>query len=316
MENTTLPDDNTLNSEVAAVRSFNRFFTRKLGVLRTGHLDSPWSLTEVRILYELLHRERTRAPELRRALDMDPGQLSRVLSKLEGDGLLTRSPSPDDARSQEVVLTTAGSRAAATLDGRSNAQIRELIGHLSVDGRRRLVSAMTAVRQLLEEPEERQAPTVVLRPLRSGDAGWVIERHGALYFEEYGWDETFEALVAEIAADYLRSRDPRTEYAWIAEVDGERAGCVFCARKDETTAKLRLLLVEPTARGLGIGGRLVEECLSFARSAGYARMTLWTNDCLTAARRIYQRAGFQLVHAEKHRSFGHELVGQTWERDL
>ncbi len=316
MDTKSTAANDTLRSEVATVRSFNRFFTRTLGVLRTGHLDSPWSLTEARILYELLHRADCRAPVLRRALDMDAGQLSRVLTKLESDGLLTRSPAPDDARSQLVTLTEAGARAAAMLDDRSTTRIRDLIAPLSTEGRRRLVSAMTTVRHLLEDPGERPTPTIVLRPLRAGDMGWVVERHGAVYFEEYGWDARFEALVAEVGAEYLRSHDPNAECAWVAEVDGERAGFVCCARQDTTTAKLRLLLVEPTARGLGIGGRLVEECLTFARSVGYTRMTLWTNDCLDAARRIYQRTGFHVVHTAPHTHFGPELVGETWQRDL
>ncbi|WP_046468865.1 bifunctional helix-turn-helix transcriptional regulator/GNAT family N-acetyltransferase [Allosalinactinospora lopnorensis] len=302
--------------DVAAVRSFNRFFTRRVGVLRTGLLDSPWSLTEVRILYELLRREHAQAAELRRELAMDAGQLSRVLAKLEDNGLLTRSPSPEDGRRQVITLTAAGGRAASILDDRSSAQIRALVRHLSAGERRRLVAAMTTVRHLMEDPGERRPSTVVLRPLRPGDLGWVVERHGALYAEEYGWDQTFEALVAGIAADYGRSHDPRTESAWIAEVDGERVGSVFCTREGEAVAKLRLLLVEPSARGHGIGRRLVDECLSFARSAGYARMTLWTNNCLDAARHIYRRTGFRPVRSEKHHSFGRDLVGEVWERDL
>lgn len=309
-------DEFTSAGEVAALRAFNRFYTREIGLLQTGHLDSPWTLTESRILYELAQDDRREVVELRRALDIDPGQLSRVLGRLEEGGLLTRAASPDDGRRQVAALTTAGSRAAALLDDRSNAAMRSRLDHLRPPERRRLFAAMDTVRRLLDDGPPESPDTVLLRPLRPGDLGWVVERHGALYAAEYGWDRTYEALVAGIVADYGRTCDPRWENAWIAELGGERVGSVFCVRVDDRTAKLRLLLVEPAARGHRIGSRLVDECMAFARSAGYRRMTLWTNDVLTSARHIYQRAGFALVDSEEHHSFGADLVGQTWERDL
>ncbi|ASU82382.1 GNAT family N-acetyltransferase [Nocardiopsis gilva YIM 90087] len=303
--------------DITQIRAFNRLVTRRLGLLRPGLLDSPWSLTEARILYELRNHDCTEAVDLRRSLDMDAGQLSRVLTRMENNGLITRSPSPEDGRRQVIELSGEGADAAAMLDDRSNDQIRELIGHLSPADRRRLLSAMTTVSHLFGEPATDDRPsTVVMRPLRPGDLGWVIERNGALYAEEHGWDQTYEALVAKVAADYGQAHDPRTENAWVAEIDGERVGAIFCVREDDTTARLRLLFVEPSARGHGVGGHLVDTCVAFARPAGYKRMVLWTVSVLAPARRIYQRAGFRLVKSEPGRMFGHDLVGQTWELDL
>ncbi|PSK98533.1 MarR family transcriptional regulator with acetyltransferase activity [Murinocardiopsis flavida] len=301
---------------VAELRSFNRFYTRQVGLVSPGHLGSPWSLTEGRILYELLSAGRRETVELRDALDIDPAQLSRVLGRLEQGGLLTRAPSPDDGRRQTVALTTAGGRAAALLDDRSNAAMREQLDRLRPADRNRLLSGMAEIRRILGDGAGPPPATVLLRPVRPGDLGWVVERHAVLYAAEYGWDHTYEGLIAEVVADYARTADPNRVAGWIAELDGERVGSVFCVRKDDTTAKLRLLLVEPAARGHRIGSRLVDTCMDFARTAGYKRMTLWTNDVLSSARHIYQRAGFELVHSEEHRSFGADLVGQTWERDL
>jgi DNA-binding MarR family transcriptional regulator/GNAT superfamily N-acetyltransferase len=301
-----------MDADVAAVRDFNRFYTRSIGVLEPGYLRTPHSLTEARVLYELGQAERTEVAALRRRMGIDGGHLSRVLARLERNGLINRERAPGDARRQRARLTEAGAEAFATLDRRSADETAARLAALDAARRQRLLRALGDVRRLLE-PAPAPAP-VVLRPPRPGDLGWVVQRHGALYGEEYGWDASFEALVAGIVATYANERDPASEAAWIAEVDGAPAGCVFCMRKDAATAQLRLLLVEPRARGLGLGARLVDECLAFARAAGYRELMLWTNHPLVHARRIYERAGFALVSEEPHRSFGHDLVGQVWAR--
>jgi DNA-binding MarR family transcriptional regulator/GNAT superfamily N-acetyltransferase len=325
---------------VAQVRAFNRFYTNVIGLLRGGHLDSPYSLTEVRVLFELAGRETTEAAALRRSLDIDAGYLSRILSRFDGEELITRQRSATDGRAQVIRLTPAGLAAFAELDAKQTEQTAGMLAHLAEPDRRQLLAAMRTIQRVLPGPDSSGPPerprAYLLRAPRPGDLGWVIQRHGALYAQEYGWDETFEFLVAQIVAGYTKTRDPEREAAWIAEVDGEPVGCVFCMRQDEAaigdlsgtestagrpssaerTAQLRLLLVEPSARGMGIGGRLVEQCLSFARAAGYTHMTLWTQDCLASARRIYQRAGFQLAAEGRHHSFGHDLVEQTWSRPL
>ncbi|MPZ88184.1 MAG: GNAT family N-acetyltransferase [Nitriliruptorales bacterium] len=299
---------------VTTVRAFNRFYTGVIGVLREGLLGTPHSLTEARVLFELAQREPTDAADLRRSLDIDAGYLSRVLARFRTDGLATRERSAKDGRRQVIRLTEQGRVAFETLDARSADEIRGLLARLSDEDQRRLVGAMEVIREVLGGCPRRGA--YVLRPLRPGDLGWVVHRHGVLYAEEYGWDETFEVLVARIVADYADHRDPRRENAWIADVNGEPAGCVFCMKKNERTAQLRILLVEPGARGMGIGARLVEECIRFAKRAGYEELILWTNDVLEHARRIYQRAGFELVDEEPHHSFGHDLGGQHWSRKL
>jgi len=243
-----------------------------------------------------------------------PGYLSRILARFEADGLALRERSAADGRRQVIRLTEQGRAAFETLNARSAEEIGALLSRLSEEDQRRLVGAMEVIRDVLEQHPRPES--YLLRPLRPGDLGWVVHRHGVLYAEEYGWDDTFEALVARIVAEYVEHRDPQRENAWIAEVDGEPVGCVFCVKKDEQVAQLRILLVEPTARGLGIGARLVEECMRFARRAGYEEIMLWTNDVLEDARRIYERAGFELVEEEKHHSFGHDLVGQNWSRKL
>jgi DNA-binding MarR family transcriptional regulator/GNAT superfamily N-acetyltransferase len=301
---TTAPDD------VAAIRAFNRFYTARIGALRDGLLATAHPLPEARVLYELGQRKTTDAGDLRRTLELDAGYVSRLLARLEKQGLLARERSPDDARRQLVALTPAGRDAYATLDARSAAEIGTLLDGLADDDRARLRAAMDTVRDVLDGAPRPAA--FALRPPRPGDYGWVVQRHGALYAEEYGWDETFEALVARVVADYAQDHDPGREAAWIAEVAGRPVGSIFCARRDERAAKLRLLLVEPEARGLGIGRALVDECVRFAREAGYAELVLWTNDVLTGARRLYERAGFTLVAAEAHRAFGHDLVGEDW----
>jgi DNA-binding MarR family transcriptional regulator/GNAT superfamily N-acetyltransferase len=299
---------------VAAIRAFNRFYTARIGVLRDGLLRTPHSLTEARVLYELGQREVTEVADLRREMDIDAGFLSRLLARLQRNGLVARERSEDDARRQRVRLTDEGRAAFAELDRRSTDEVGAVLDALSEDDQRRLVGAMDAVREVLTP-----APATtgfVLRGPRPGDLGWIVQRHGALYAQQYGWDESFEALVAQIVAEYAREHDPRREAAWIAEVDGEPAGCVLCVRREADVAQLRLLLVEPRARGRGIGGRLIEECLRFAQHAGYERITLWTNDVLHEARRLYERAGFELVESAPHHSFGQDLVEQTWARAL
>src|SRR5580693_301860 len=302
---------------VASVRAFNRFYTNVIGLLRGTYLDSPYSLTEVRVLFELSRQEETEAAGLRRSLGIDAGYLSRILARFDAEKLTVRQRSAADGRRQVIRLTQAGRSAFAELDALQTDRTAGLLARLGEPERRQLVEAMRVVRRVLSDGGSAERPrSYLLRPPGPGDLGWVVSRHVALYAQEYGWDETFEHLVARIVADYAAGRDPEREAAWIAEVDGAPAGCVFCMRKDSATAQLRLLLVEPWARGLGIGGRLVEECLRFARAAGYSDITLWTNDVLVEARRIYQRAGFSLDDENRHHSFGVDLVGQNWSRRL
>ncbi|SEG07054.1 DNA-binding transcriptional regulator, MarR family [Thermomonospora echinospora] len=300
--------------DIAAVRRFNRFYTGVIGVLGEGLVRTPYSLTEARVIFELAQREATEVVALRRDLDLDPGYLSRMLARFESQGLVARERSAEDARRQVVRLTGTGRDVYAMLDERSSQDIEAMLARLPAGRRDRLIGAMRTLQHLLQEPAGRGE--CVLRPPRPGDFGWVVQRNGALYAEEYGWDRTYEALVARIVAGFAEDHDPRREAAWIAELDGEPVGSVFCVRKDDTTAQLRLLLVEPSARGTGIGSRLVDECLRFAKGAGYAEIMLWTNDCLADARRVYQRAGFELRDEEPHHSFGHDLVGQYWGRPL
>jgi DNA-binding MarR family transcriptional regulator/GNAT superfamily N-acetyltransferase len=304
--------DNDFDRRVGVVRRFNRFWTRQIGVLREGYLESRFSLTEVRVLFELARGGETTASELGGELGLDAGYLSRLLGGFEKDGLIHKRPSEADGRRSLLRLTEQGWETFAPLEARSRSDIGAMLGSLSVAEQERLVGAMRIIEGLLSEPER----SYLLRAHGSGDMGWVVHRHGILYAGEYGWDERFEALVAEIVAKFIREYDPKRERCWIAERDGQNVGCVFLVKQSEEIAKLRLLLVEPQARGLGIGSRLVEECIRFARGAGYRKITLWTNDVLFAARRIYQGVGFRLVHEEPHHSFGHGLVGQTWELEL
>ena len=300
---------------VDAVRRFNRLYTRRIGALRPGLLDSPFSLAEARLLYELAHRERPAAAELARDLGLDAGYLSRLLRGLERRRLISRERSKSDARQSLLSLTAAGRRTFATLDTRSSAEVRAMLGKLSDAGQRRLVEAMRDVERLLGAAPEPKVP-YLLRPHRPGDMGWVVHRHAALYAQEYGWDERFEALVAKIVAKFIDGFDPKRERCWIAERDGAIVGSAFLVKKSPTIAQLRMLYVEPDARGLGIGKRLVDECERFAREKGYKKIVLWTNSILHAARRIYETAGYRLVAEEPHHSFGHRLVGQTWELKL
>jgi DNA-binding MarR family transcriptional regulator/GNAT superfamily N-acetyltransferase len=299
---------------VAAVRAFNRFYTGRIGVLG-DFLHTQHSLTEARVIYELGDREVAEVAELRRALEIDAGYLSRLLSRLEQQGLLVRERSADDARRQRVRLTEDGESVFGDLDQRSAAEIGDLLDGLGEERQRRLLAAMQVIADVLDD-EGPSDGAVVLRAPHPGEYGWIAQRHGALYADEYAWDETFESLVARIVADYVDHRDAKREAAWIAELDGRPVGCVLCVREDDDTAKLRLLLVEPSVRGRGIGGRLIDECLRFARRGGYERIVLWTNDVLHDARRLYERAGFELLESGPHHAFGHDLVEQTWGRRL
>jgi DNA-binding MarR family transcriptional regulator/GNAT superfamily N-acetyltransferase len=304
-----------LGARVAAVREFSRFYTGLLGLLREGLLDTPYSLTEARVIFELARDEHTEVTDLRRVLNIDAGYLSRLLARFEADGLVVRRRSEADGRRQVIVLTQPGRAAFRLLDDRSARQIAALLAGRTEEDQQRLAGAMASVMEVLARVPRPQ-PAVRLRLPGPGDLGWVVQAHGAAYAAEYGWDETFEALVARIVADFAASHDPRRDRAWLAEVDGRPAGCVFCIGQDTATAQLRLLLVEPGARGLGLGQRLVDACVCFAREAGYAELVLWTNDVLTAARRIYQQAGFRLTSQQEHHSFGHDLVGQNWRLAL
>ena len=329
-----------------AIRSFNRFWTNHMGVLDAGLLDTPYSLTEARVIFELGQRGAGSAgpqddgagsagpqddgagsagPQddgagatdlmgLRHELGIDPGYLSRIMKRFEGDGLVETSSSSTDGRRRVLRLTDRGRAAFEDLDARSTKQVQDMQSRLTEEERRRLVSAMTTIRGLLDPaPAPRGS---VIRPPIPGDLGWVVHRHGLIYAQEFGWDETFEALVARVVAEYIDERDAKRENAWIAEVNGQPVGCVFCVKDTDDIARLRLLLVEPSARGMGIGGRLATECIRFARRAGYRQVTLWTNDVLLSARRIYEAAGFRLIKEEPHHSFGHDLVGQDWLLDL
>jgi len=303
------------DARVEAVRHFNRFYTPQIGLLHQGYLDSAFSLTEVRVLYELAHRDQSTAAELARELDLDPGYLSRILRRFERAGLIERARSRADARQTLLRLSERGRAAFAPLDAAAREQIGALLGRLTEREQVRVVEAMATMERLLGRGAEPRVP-YLLRPHRPGDMGWVVMRHGALYAREYGYDAEFEALVAEIVAKFLQHFDPRREACWIAEREGENVGSVFLVREDDEVAKLRLFLVEPSARGLGIGSRLVEECVRFARAAGYRTIRLWTQSELLAARRIYARAGFTCAAEEPHHSFGHDLVAETWELEL
>ncbi|MEO7707342.1 MAG: helix-turn-helix domain-containing GNAT family N-acetyltransferase [Caldimonas sp.] len=318
-----MSDAPTPESPIAAIRRFNRFYTARIGVLQEGLLATPFSLTESRLLYEFAHREHATATELSRDLGLDAGYLSRLLRGFKERGLIKSAPAPHDARHLQLRITPAGRRAFAPLDTRTQAEINRLLSGLTDAEQRDLLQSMARIEQLLDDKNPRQPP-YLLRAHRPGDIGWVIERHGALYAREYRWDMHFEALVAHIAARFIEQFDARREACWIAERDHANVGCVFLVQaRDEASdapvdgvAQLRLLLVEPSERGLGLGARLVAECERFARQAGYSRIVLWTNSLLLAARGIYSKAGYRLLKSEPHTSFGHALVGETWELSL
>ena len=301
---------------VASVRRFNRFYTRQIGVLQEGLLDSPFSLTEVRVLYELAHQQGVTATGLCAALNLDAGYLSRILRKFEKRGWIHRQPSVSDRRQNLLVLTNKGSREFLPLEERSNQHVRRMLGEMSLEAQQQLIRSMEEIERVLSPPQESAQP-YLLRSHQPGDMGWVVYRHGVLYSQEYRYDERFEALVAGIVAEFIQNFDARHERCWIAERNGERVGSVFLVRKSASVSKLRLLLVEPSARGLGIGKRLVEECVRFARQIGYRKMILWTQSELLAARTIYEHAGFPLVEKKPHQSWGRkDLVSETWELKL
>ncbi len=301
-----------LGQRIAAVRHFNRFYTRQIGVLREKPYQGNFSLTEVRVLYELAHRSKPTAAELSNDLGLDAGYLSRMLAGFGKRGWLEKKACAADGRQILLSLTEPGRKVLAPLDARSREEVGKILGGLSASEQSQLIDAMHTIEKLLGH-QSRQNPAYIIRPHQPGDMGWVVHRHGALYAQEHGYNERFEALVAEIVAKFVQKFDPKRERCWIAEKDGEIVGFVFLVKHSKTVAKLRLLLVEPAARGLGIGKRLVEECVRFARQVGYRKITLWTQSSLHAARGIYEQAGFRLVGQKKHQSWGHDLVAETWD---
>jgi DNA-binding MarR family transcriptional regulator/GNAT superfamily N-acetyltransferase len=307
------PDET--NGQIAAVRAFNRFYTRKLGMLDQHLMKSPYSLSEARVLYELAHREDLSAKEIGIELGLDAGYLSRMVQSFDEDGLITRKPLASDRRQYQLALTAKGRQAQAKLERSSQDEVGAMLAALSATDGRRLTEAMATIANLLEPPE-RARPSFLLRSHRIGDMGWVISRQSIAYADEYRWDISYEALVADICAQFIKNYDAPREHCWIAEADGKPLGSVFLVKASDDLAKLRLLLVEKEARGLGIGRALVEQCIRSAREKGYKRMTLWTQSVLVAARNIYRDTGFTLVATEPHHSFGQDLIGETWERDL
>jgi len=303
------------DGQIAAVRAFNRFYTRKLGVLDQQLLKSPYSLSEARVLYELAHREDLSAKEIGSELGLDAGYLSRIVQNFDENGLITRKPLPSDRRQYRLSLTAKGRQAFAKLERSSQEDVGAMLAALPAGGSQRLVGAMAEIERLLGAPDA-PPPAAILRGPRPGDMGWVVQSHGALYAAEYGFDSSFEGLVAEITAKFLASFDASRERCWIAELDGAQVGSIFLVRHSDDVAKIRLLIVDPAGRGQRLGQRLVAECIAFAKASGYRKITLWTQSILLAARKIYQDAGFVLVATEPHRSFGQSLIGETWELEL
>lgn len=304
------------DGEIAAIRAFNRAYTKKLGVLDQHLLKSPYSLSEARVMYELAHRDEMTATEIGGELGLDPGYLSRIVQGFEDDGLISRKALASDRRQFRLALTMKGRQAFARLDRSSHDEVAAMLSELAIPDRKRLTEAMETIERLLGLSRAVPSRPAILRDPRPGDMGYVVQSHGALYAGEYGFDATFEALVAEIVAKFITSFDAARERCWIADIDGNAVGSVFLVRHSDDVAKLRLLLVDPAGRGQGIGQRLVAECISFARACGYRKITLWTQSILLAARKIYQDAGFKLVASQPHRSFGQDLIGETWEREL
>jgi len=302
------------DAPIAAIRRFNRFYTRKIGVLEQQLLQSPFSLTEARVLFELAQNDNLTAREIGAKLGLDPGYLSRIVHSFTEKNLVTRKPVPTDKRQYRLALTAKGHLAFGRLNQTSHADVADMLKALPAGGGQRLVDAMTTIERLLDDEIHR--PEATLRTHRPGDMGWVVQQHGALYALEFGWDISFEALCAEIVAQFLKDFDPSRERCWIAEVDGQQVGSVFLVKHSDEVAKIRLLLIDPAGRGIGLGKRLVDECIAFARSCGYRKITLWTQSTLLAARGIYESAGFVRIASEPHHSFGHDLIGETWELTL
>jgi DNA-binding MarR family transcriptional regulator/N-acetylglutamate synthase-like GNAT family acetyltransferase len=312
-------DEVSFSRRIDTVRQFNRFYTRRIGLLHEGLLSSPYSLTEVRILYELAHRKKPIANDLCRELGLDPGYLSRILRRFEKRGIVEKASSLVDGRQSLLSLTQRGKVVFAPLDKRSHREVAGMLRNLSPVEQKRVVHSMRTVQTILSDPEQSKQngnKTYSVRPHQPGDMGWVVYRHGVLYAQEYRYDDRFEALVAGIVAEFIQGLKPKRERCWIAERDSEIVGSVFLVTESQKVAKLRLLLVEPSARGLGIGRRLIDECARFARQAGYEKITLWTQSELLAARHLYQKAGFHLTRKKRHHSFGKRLVAETWELKL
>jgi DNA-binding MarR family transcriptional regulator/GNAT superfamily N-acetyltransferase len=300
---------------IAAVRRFNRFYTRQIGVLRKGYLDSPFSLGEGRVLYEIAHGDNLTASDIARALDLDAGYLSRLLRSFEKRGLIERKTSKNDARQSHLALTARGRRVFAPLETRSQKQAGDMLGQLKPVEQTQLVASMDAIQSLLNGHAPAQAKPVLRRP-KHGDYGWIVTRHAQLYAQEYGWIDPFEGLCAQIVADFVNKFDPEKERAWIAELNGENVGSIMLAKDSDDVARIRLLLVDPKARGLGLGARLTDESIKFARAAGYRKITLWTHSLLTAARHVYKQAGFKLMRSEDHKSWGKPVTSEHWDMEL
>lgn len=313
-----MTDPSPSEQRIAAVRRFNRFYTRQIGVLRKTYLDSPYSLGEMRVLYEIAHGARITASDIARALDLDAGYLSRVLRNFEKRGLITRKPSAADARQSHLALTARGRQTFNPAERRSQKDVAAMLTTLDDGKQKQLVTAMQIIESLLGEKSagEESVPPCTLRAPRHGDFGWIVARHAELYAQEYGWGEPFEGLCAQIVADFVNNYDPARERCWIAELEAENVGCVMLVKDSPDVARLRLLLVDPKARGLGVGARLVDDCVRFAREAGYKKVTLWTHSILTAARHIYQGAGFTLSASEPKRSWGQDVVAEYWDLEL
>jgi DNA-binding MarR family transcriptional regulator/GNAT superfamily N-acetyltransferase len=312
-------ESRTAENRIATVRRFNRFYTRQIGVLRKNFLGTPYSLGEARVLYEIASRQAPTASEVGRALDLDAGYLSRVLGGFERRGLIRRTVSPKDARQSHLALSARGRQALAPLDRRSQDAMAALLKKLAPTNQQRLIAAMRTIETLLDGNAAAAPPphrAYALRAPLPGDFGWIVKRHAELYAQEYGWTEPFEGLCAKIVADYANKNDPKRERCWIAEMDGEPVGCIFLVKDSANIARIRLLLVDPKARGLGLGARLVDECIRFARRAGYKKVTLWTHSVLTAARHIYKKAGFRLMRTQRHRSWGRPVVSEFWDLQL
>ena len=307
-----------IKQRTGAVRRFNRFYTRQIGVLRKTYLDSAYSLGEMRVLYEIAHGDGVTASDIGRALDLDAGHLSRVLRNFENRGLIARKSSAKDARQSHLALTARGKKAFATAEERSQRDVAAMLGNLKPDRQAQLIAAMLTIETLLGEQsaDEAAKSAYVLREPRHGDFGWIVSRHAELYAQEYGWTEPFEGLCAQIVADFVNNYDAKRERCWIAEMNGENTGCVMLVKDSDEAARIRLLLMDPKARGLGLGQRLTDECVKFARKAGYKKVTLWTHSVLTAARRVYKKAGFTLTSSEPRHTWGKDVVAEFWDLEL